>query len=153
VAALAFAAIATFAVFPTLPPWLADERGLVPHVTRISMHVAHHVGIQEVGAIFERGSHFANLVAAVPSLHAAFPMLILLFFWRDSGRPTRALLATYTLAMGFAVVYSGEHYVFDVLVGWAYAAGTAALVEVPGGRMFEWREKHTTPTVESSAGT
>jgi membrane-associated phospholipid phosphatase len=131
VVALAFAGIATFAVYPTVPPWLADERGLIPHVARISMHVAHHVGIQQVGAIFERGSHFANLVAAVPSLHAAFPMLILLFFWGTARPAVRAVLAAYVLGMGFAVVYSGEHYVFDVLVGWAYAAGTAALVEAP----------------------
>ncbi|HWO73850.1 MAG TPA: phosphatase PAP2 family protein, partial [Dehalococcoidia bacterium] len=29
----------------------------------------------------------------------------------------------YPLAMGFAIVYMGEHYVIDVLAGWAYGAG------------------------------
>ena len=128
VVTLAFAAIATFAVYPTYPPWLAGEYGFIPVVRRVSLHVAHHVGIQEVGAIYEHGSHFANVVAAVPSLHAAFPMLLLLFFW-SSGKAVRILLSVYVLAMGFAVVYSGEHYVFDVLMGWIYAAGTCAAVD------------------------
>jgi membrane-associated phospholipid phosphatase len=30
--------------------------------------------------------------------------------------------------MTFTLVYSGEHYVIDVLVGWLYVAGTFLLV-------------------------
>ena len=33
----------------------------------------------------------------------------------------------YPLAMGFTLVVSGEHYVFDVLVGWAYVAAVMLL--------------------------
>ena len=29
----------------------------------------------------------------------------------------------YPLAMAFAVIYTGEHYLFDVLLGWLYTAG------------------------------
>jgi membrane-associated phospholipid phosphatase len=139
VVTLAFAGIATFAVYPTVPPWLADERGLIPHVRRVVLHVARHVGLQQVGEVFARGSHFANTVAAVPSLHAAFPMLLLLFFW-SSGRWVRALLIAYVLAMGVAVVYSGEHYVFDVLGGWLYAAGAVGACRVAGSVRARWRE-------------
>ena len=128
VATLAFAAIAFFAVYPTVPPWLAGQEYLIPWVRRVPLHVSRHLGVHPVATLFERGSHFANLVAAVPSLHAAYPMLLLIFFW-SSGWPARILLGTYTLAMGLAVVYSGEHYVFDVLAGWAFAGGTAAAIE------------------------
>jgi membrane-associated phospholipid phosphatase len=131
VATLAFAAIAFFAVYPTVPPWLAGEQGLIPRVRRIPLHVSHHLGIHQVSTIFERGSHFANVVAAVPSLHAAFPMLLFLFFW-SSGWPVRILLGVYVLAMGIAVVYSGEHYVVDVLAGWLWAAGAVAAVKAAG---------------------
>jgi membrane-associated phospholipid phosphatase len=31
------------------------------------------------------------------------------------------LLAIYPLAMTFALVYSGEHYVIDCIAGWVYA--------------------------------
>jgi membrane-associated phospholipid phosphatase len=125
VATLAFAAIAFFAVYPTVPPWMADERGLIPQVRRIPLHVSRDLGVHPVATIFERGSHFANVVAAVPSLHAAYPMLVFLFFW-SSRWPVRILLGTYVLAMGVVVVYSGEHYVVDVLAGWLWAAGTMA---------------------------
>ena len=30
------------------------------------------------------------------------------------------LLALYPLAMAFALVYTADHYVVDILVGWAY---------------------------------
>ena len=30
--------------------------------------------------------------------------------------------------MAFTLVYTGEHYVVDVLVGWLYAAGAVAAV-------------------------
>jgi membrane-associated phospholipid phosphatase len=139
VVTLAFAGIATFALYPTVPPWLADERGLIPPVRRVVLHVARHVGLHDVGALFARGSHFANIVAAVPSLHAAFPMLILLFFW-SSGRWVRALLIAYVLAMGVAVVYSGEHYVFDVIVGWLYAAGAVGACRLAASMRTRWRE-------------
>jgi PAP2 superfamily len=122
VATLAFSGIAFFAVYPTVPPWLADQQGLTPQVRRIPLHVSRHLGIHQVSTLFERGSHFANVVAAVPSLHAAYPMLLFLFFW-SSGWSVRILLGTYVLAMGVVVVYSGEHYVVDVLAGWLWAAG------------------------------
>ena len=36
------------------------------------------------------------------------------------ARWARPLLALYPLAMAFALVYTAEHYVFDILLGWAY---------------------------------
>ena len=57
----------------------------------------------------------------MPSLHAAYPATLLLFFWND-GKWWRIVLGAYTLAMGFILVYGGEHYLVDILVGWLYAA-------------------------------
>ena len=57
----------------------------------------------------------------MPSLHAAFPVLILLFFWGGARWWQRILLVAYPLAMAFTLVYGGEHYVTDVLAGWVYA--------------------------------
>jgi membrane-associated phospholipid phosphatase len=44
----------------------------------------------------------------------------MLFFWRPAGR-WRWLLPLYPLAMAFSLVYMGEHYVIDILLGWLYA--------------------------------
>jgi membrane-associated phospholipid phosphatase len=67
----------------------------------------------------------------MPSLHAAYPALLLLFFWRDGWR-LRIPLALYTLAMGFTLVYGGEHFLIDILVGWAYAAVAFSIVRLAG---------------------
>jgi membrane-associated phospholipid phosphatase len=70
--------------------------------------------------LFQRGWEYSNPVAAVPSLHAAYTLLVTLFLWRVVARWARPLLALYPLAMAFALVYTAEHYLFDVLLGWAY---------------------------------
>jgi membrane-associated phospholipid phosphatase len=66
-------------------------------------------------------------VAAVPSLHAAYTLLITLFLWRAAGR-MRPLLALYPLAMAFALVYAAEHYVVDILLGWVYTVAAVWMV-------------------------
>jgi membrane-associated phospholipid phosphatase len=47
----------------------------------------------------------------------------------------RVCLGLYTLAMGYALVYSGEHYVTDILAGWAMAGTAYALVTVAWPRL------------------
>lgn len=120
VALLAMMGFATYALFPAAPPWMASESGQLEPTTRIVGYVWSEIPIAHFNSLFERGSQYANPVAAVPSLHAAYTMLIALFFWR-SARRGRALLALYPLAMAFALVYTAEHYVVDVVLGWAYA--------------------------------
>ena len=49
-------------------------------------------------------------------------MLILLFFWPGGSPRVRGLCLAYALAMSLTLVYTAEHYVADVIAGWAYAA-------------------------------
>ena len=35
-------------------------------------------------------------------------------------------LVAYVLAMAFTLVYTGEHYVADIVIGWLYAAAVVA---------------------------
>ena len=68
-----------------------------------------------------------NPVAAVPSLHTAFAVLLCLFALRLVRRRWhRALLVGYAVAMPLVLVWSGEHYVVDTVLGAAYAAGVCA---------------------------
>ncbi|HEY1359737.1 MAG TPA: phosphatase PAP2 family protein [Thermoleophilaceae bacterium] len=124
---LSVAGVVTYALFPAEPPWMAGYHHYIPHVERVPLHAARHLGVHRIGALFERGVEASNLVAAFPSLHAAFPMLLLLFFW-PSGRWVRLLLGTYAFLMALVLVYGGEHYVSDVLAGWAYAGGVVWVV-------------------------
>jgi membrane-associated phospholipid phosphatase len=63
----------------------------------------------------------SNPVAAMPSLHAAFPFLGFLFAQRLLGWRAWPLFV-YTVIVWLAVVYLGEHYVVDVVGGalWAF---------------------------------
>jgi len=69
-------------------------------------------------------------VAAVPSLHTAFALLIAVTLWPLAPRGLRPLLALYPLAMALTLVYTGEHFVFDVLLGWVYALTAVGLGRV-----------------------
>jgi hypothetical protein len=121
VALLAGMAFATFALFPAAPPWLASRHGELEPTTRLIGPISGHIPFISFSfeQLFERGWEYANPVAAVPSLHAAYTLLITLFLWR-SARWARPLLALYPLAMAFALVYTAEHYLVDILLGWAY---------------------------------
>ncbi len=122
VGGLSFAGLITYVLYPAAPPWLAAQQGLTSPVTRIIPLVWPHVGLHSAGSLVESGYRFANDVAAVPSLHAAFSLLIATTLWPRRRRWLRPLVAAYPLAMGFTLVFGGEHYVFDILLGWGYTA-------------------------------
>jgi hypothetical protein len=137
---LTFLGYITYVLYPALPPWLASQTGHIPPIARIIPVVWDHVGIHGAGALFTGNNQFDNNIAAMPSLHAAYPMLLLLFFWKRARPAVRAILVAYVLAMAFTLVYTGEHFVLDEVVGWSYAIITF----VVGGRLFDrwaaWRK-------------
>ena len=133
VVALATVGFVSYVIFPASPPWLAAYEGHIEAVPRTIAEMWGHVGIAPAQALFEDRGEFYNQEAAVPSLHAAYPMLLLLFFW-GAGRWARLGLGAYVLAMALALVYTGEHYVSDVVAGWAAAGAVFAAVSALGAR-------------------
>jgi hypothetical protein len=118
---LALAGLATYILFPAAPPWLASEIGLIHRVDRTTSKGWEIIGVGTAG-LFTEGQKTVNLVAAVPSLHSAFCMLVALFLWpRVRRRALRPLLLLYPMAMGLTLMATGEHYFFDVALGWVYA--------------------------------
>jgi membrane-associated phospholipid phosphatase len=130
VCVLSLAGFATYVLFPAVPPWLAARHGSIGSANRTIAIVWHHVPIAHFGSLFEKGQTYANNVAAMPSLHAAFSLLIVLYVWRLVPRWWRPLLALYPPAMAFSLVYTGEHYVVDCVAGWAYAVATFVAVNL-----------------------
>jgi hypothetical protein len=137
---LAGAGFLTYALFPATPPWMAAEEGRLPFIQRTIGEMWGHFHVLPAASLFENGNGFVNDVAAVPSLHAAYPVLVLLFFWGRVSTPWRVLLVAYPLAMAFTLVYTGEHYVFDVMLGWVYGVGIYALVVL----VERWRAREKT---------
>jgi membrane-associated phospholipid phosphatase len=148
-----FTGLIVFTLYPTVPPWMAADQGLIPAVTRVIGQVNRALAPETTHQVLASGGgkiELANPVAAVPSMHSALPMLLLLFFWSRAPR-LRPLLVAYPLAMTFTLIYAGEHYLFDVLAGWA----VAALVHLVWRRWESRREEAgaamTSPVAEDSA--
>ena len=99
-----------------LPPPSIDT-GLV---TRLVPAINGHIPIVSFQPLWTRGARYANAVAAVPSLHASFTLLISLYIVLRTRSRFRWLALLYPPAMAFALVYSGEHYLWDIIVGWLY---------------------------------
>jgi membrane-associated phospholipid phosphatase len=117
---LALAGLATYILFPAVPPWMASEMGLLEEVHRTTSDGWQVIGGGTAG-LFSEGQATVNLVAAVPSLHSAFTLLVALFLWPRVRPRLRPLLLLYPFAMGLTLMATGEHYLFDVLLGWLYA--------------------------------
>jgi PAP2 superfamily len=117
---VAMMGFATYALFPAAPPWMASELGELAPTTRSIGIIWSHIPIGNFDSLFEKGAQYSNQVAAVPSLHGAYTLLVVLILWPLVPRWWRIPLALYPLAMTFALVYTAEHYVVDILLGWTY---------------------------------
>jgi len=119
----------TYVLYPAVPPWLASQHGDLAPTHRIVRELWDHLGGHAVAAMFSGSNATVNDVAAIPSLHAAYPLMIAICFWRTSRPFTRVVLAIYPIAMALALIYTAEHYVFDIILGWLYAGVTAVLMQ------------------------
>lgn len=128
VCGLAAAGYATYVLYPAAPPWMAAQQGNVGVANRIAPVVWAHVPVPEFDVVFRHGLHFANNVAAMPSLHEGYAVLLTLYLWRSTPRLARPVLALYPLAMAFALVYGAEHYVVDIVAGVVYATAVFCAV-------------------------
>lgn len=137
-AILSVAAVATFAVIPTAPPWLAASSGLIDEVTRPVGRGWERISFHAASVWLDVGRGWVNPVAAIPSLHTAYAGLVAVTLWTRVRAPiTRSLLVAYPVAMGFVLVYGAEHYVVDVLAGGLYLL-FAVVVE---RSVMQWRSR------------
>jgi membrane-associated phospholipid phosphatase len=119
-----------FAV-PTAPPWWAAEHGYIsehggraseeiveaaapPRLRRVMVEVGEGTWGRAWPALYS--SLGGNPWAAMPSLHFGTSVLAALLL-AESGPVAGAAGWSYALTLGFALVYLGEHYLVDLLVG------------------------------------
>ena len=57
-------------------------------------------------------------------------MLLALFMWPRVKALGKTLFMGYALAMAFALVYTAEHYIFDIVLGWLLAAAVIATYQI-----------------------
>jgi len=106
----------------------ATQPGAHDWVERISTRGWGVLRLDTARALLDEGQASVNLVAAIPSLHAGLSLAIALFLWNRIGRRWRPVLVAYVLTMAFTLVYSAEHYVIDILLGWTLAVAVTWLL-------------------------
>jgi membrane-associated phospholipid phosphatase len=138
---LGLISVVTYYLYAAAAPWYAAKYGLGP-VVRDALPDAG--GAARVDAMLGRPvfatfyGRNPNVFGAIPSLHAAIPLLAFCFAWRVGS--LRMVTGIYALLMAFAAVYLNHHYVLDVLWGWAY-------VGVVVGGMVRWTARRR-PTAD-----
>ena len=120
---LSYCGFVTYVLFPAAPPWLAAVEGHLPAEIGRMGRGLDVIGLRVVGDLITEGAKTQNQVAAIPSLHLGFAALIVITLWRMVAPRWRPLLAAYSLAMSCVLVVTGEHYVIDLILGFAYALG------------------------------
>jgi membrane-associated phospholipid phosphatase len=114
---------------PTAPPWWAGSNGHTPPVRRIMVETGQRVWGRRWEPLYD--SLGTNPFAAMPSLHFATSVMAA-HVLSDTGRTAGALGWAYAGTLGFALVYLGEHYVADLIAGFALAEGVRRAVPAAG---------------------
>lgn len=121
---LNFSAIAIYLLLPVAPPWWVTLNGMeqptIENVAQVNM-VAAMTGSLIQGMIRNASQWFA----AVPSLHGAYPVMLLLLLRSEVSRLVLTCVALYAVAMWCATVVLNQHYIVDLMAGavFAIAAG------------------------------
>ena len=106
---------------PTAPPWFAAAEGLMddghtPELRRMMVEYGEQFWKSRWTRLY--GSLGANPLAAMPSLHFATSVMAARLL-AETGPVAGAVGWTYAVTLGIALVYLGEHYVVDLLAGYA----------------------------------
>jgi hypothetical protein len=120
-----------------LGPMSTSQPGAHQWVERISTRGWGTLHLHSARSLIDEGQANVNLVAAIPSVHAALTLMISVFLWRRVGAKWRTVLVVYPLIMAFTLVYAAEHFVFDLLLGWAL---TVVVLVVIGRIESRWRQ-------------
>ena len=118
-----------------------QQEGAAPYVERISTRGWQVLRVEAAGELIKGGQGKANLVAAIPSLHAGLTMMLALFMWPRTKALGRTLFMGYALVMAFALIYTAEHYVLDIILGWVIAALVVGTVEFVDRRYVQPRNR------------
>jgi len=119
--------------YPAAPPWYVQQYGFTFHANT----PGNTAGLARFDAFFHTGifaglyTKSSNVFAAMPSLHSAYPMVVLFYGLKYKvGVLKNILFGMVTVGIWFAAVYSSHHYVLDVLAGMGCA--------VTGIFLFSW---------------
>jgi hypothetical protein len=109
-------AIAIYLLLPVAPPWWVSLNGAVQPTSELvaaTKMTAAMDGVIVQGLI----KSASNWFAAVPSLHGAYPVLMVLLAALDKNLRLAAALAAYMVLMFASTVVLNQHYIIDLFAG------------------------------------
>ena len=115
-----FAALATFLLAPTAPPWFIGAANNLVLNSGLGSTTAY---LGPLAQVFQ-----PNYFAAFPSMHASYTVICSYFLLKTDRRPG-AVSILITSGVLFSTLYLGQHYLIDVLAGVAYALVPCLLSE------------------------
>lgn len=105
--------------YPAAPPWYVAQKGFefIAHTPGNTAGLARFDAL--VGAPIFEGlySKSSNVFAAMPSLHAAYMLIVVYYGIRAKLGWYNLLFAIILGGIWFTAVYSGHHYILDILAG------------------------------------
>jgi hypothetical protein len=106
-------------VCPAAPPWYVENYGFVfnAHTPGNTAGLGRWDAYFHVHVFAGLYAKSSNVFAAMPSLHASYPLTVLYYGIRYRMRWWNAFFALVMVGIWFAAVYASHHYVLDVLAG------------------------------------
>jgi inositol phosphorylceramide synthase catalytic subunit len=124
---------ATYHVYPAAPPWYFHKYGCVVDLAAHAspganlLRVDHMMGLAYFTGFYGRSS---DVFGAVPSLHVAYPLLMIIEGRAGQRWPMRLALITFYVWMCTAAVYLDHHWVVDIVLGSIYTIVVAWLMRM-----------------------
>ncbi len=118
---------AIYYIYPAAPPWYVQNYGFDLHIgvkgSRAGLERFDNlIGIPVFEGIYNKN---ANVLAAMPSLHSAYPVVVLFYAFKNRiNYFVKALFVIFLFGIWFSAVYSSHHYIIDVVAGVFVAIST-----------------------------
>ncbi len=106
-------------IYPAAPPWYIELYGFDLHIGV----PGNRAGLARFDDLIEYPlfeaiyNKNANVLAAIPSLHATYPLIVLYYGIKKRLTWINIIFVIFTLGIWFSAVYSGHHYIIDVVLG------------------------------------
>jgi hypothetical protein len=123
------AGFATYHVYPAAAPWYFHTHGCAIDLEAPASEGANLARVDQLlGFPYFHGLYgrSSDVFGAVPSLHVAYPMLVLLFGWAALRWRGRALAILFLVSMCSAAVYLDHHWIIDIFLGITYTLAVYA---------------------------
>lgn len=110
---------ALYYIYPAAPPWYVEAYGFhlrsnVPGNTAGLERFDQLMHTEIFKSLYAKSS---NVFAAMPSLHASYPLIVLYYGLKNKLGLINILFAVIMVGIWFSAVYNSHHYVLDILAG------------------------------------